>query len=244
MKKSVMIALSLVCVLSCIFALAACNDDPATNNNDPVAVTSITLNKSELTLEVGGEYTLTATVAPDDATDKSITWASSDTAVATVANGKVTAVAAGSATITAKAGEKSAACSVTVSAPAVTDGLAGKTFVFADVISDGMDADTKAEYIRMNKGIVFAFGTDGTVNETVASQAEGMPNMEMSGTYVIDGQNVTLTPISVTMDGVPGDPSSMSNTLGKITFDGTNLIVLADNGQGAIIKFIFKEKKN
>ena len=244
MKKSVMIALSLVCVLSCIFALAACNDDPAANNNDTVAVTSISLSKSDLSLEIGGEYTLTATITPDDATDKSITWTSDNTAVATVANGKVTALAAGTATITAKAGEKSASCSVTVSAPAVTDGLAGKTFVFADVVSNGMDAETKAEYVRMNKGIVFAFGTDGTVNETIAAQTEDMPNTEVVATYVINGQNVTITPISVTIDGVPGDPSSMSNVWGAVTFDGTDLVVLTDNGHGMIIKFIFKEKKD
>ena len=80
-----------------------------------VAVTSVTLNKSSLTLTEGGSETLVATVKPDDATDKTVTWTSSKTSVATVdSNGKVTAVAEGTATITAKAGDKSATCSVTV----------------------------------------------------------------------------------------------------------------------------------
>ncbi len=79
-----------------------------------VAVTSVTLDRTTLELTEGDEATLTATVKPDDATDKTVTWSSSNTSVATVKDGKVTAVKAGTATITAKAGEKSATCTVTV----------------------------------------------------------------------------------------------------------------------------------
>ena len=83
-----------------------------------VAVTSVSLNKSSLNLTEGETATLTATVKPDNATDKSVTWSSSDTSVATVdENGNVTAVIEGFATITATAGEKSASCPVTVTAP-------------------------------------------------------------------------------------------------------------------------------
>lgn len=80
-----------------------------------IEVTSVTMNKAELTLTEGDSETLTATVKPDDATDKTVTWTSSDANVASVdAYGKVTAVKEGHATITAKAGEISASCSVTV----------------------------------------------------------------------------------------------------------------------------------
>jgi hypothetical protein len=84
------------------------------------AVTGVTLNKSTLSLNVGGNETLTATVAPDNATDKSVTWTSSNDAVATVdSNGKVTAVAAGTATITVTTtdGSFTATCDVTVTRP-------------------------------------------------------------------------------------------------------------------------------
>ena len=79
-----------------------------------VAVTGVTLDKSALTITKGKTATLTATVAPDNATDKTVTWETSDADVATVENGTVTAKKVGTATITAKAGDKSATCTVTV----------------------------------------------------------------------------------------------------------------------------------
>ena len=86
-----------------------------------VAVTGVSLDKDTLELTAGGDSaTLRASVAPDDATDKTVTWESSDTSVATVADGVVTPVAAGTATITAKAGDETATCAVTVT-PAVPE---------------------------------------------------------------------------------------------------------------------------
>ena len=78
--------------------------------------TGITLNKNELALDLSGtkEETLTATLTPAYTTD-SVQWESSDETVVTVENGKITAVAQGTATITATAGDVSASCAVTVS---------------------------------------------------------------------------------------------------------------------------------
>lgn len=82
----------------------------------PVAVESIALDKSTLTIAKNGNAQLTAMVKPDDAADKTVTWDSSEKTVATVnENGLVTAVSPGKTTITATAGEKSATCVVTVS---------------------------------------------------------------------------------------------------------------------------------
>lgn len=81
---------------------------------EPTA-TAVTLDAEELALTIGETTTLTATVAPENATDKSITWSSSDEAVATVdAEGAVTAVAAGETIIIAACGEVKATCVVTV----------------------------------------------------------------------------------------------------------------------------------
>ena len=81
-----------------------------------VLVAGITLDKTELDMTIDDEpVTLVAKVTPDGATDKTVTWSSSNEKVATVdANGKVTAVGNGEATITAKAGDKTATCTVKV----------------------------------------------------------------------------------------------------------------------------------
>lgn len=79
-----------------------------------VAVSGVTLDKTEATLKIGESVVLTATVSPENATQKTVTWTSSSAATATVSDGTVTAVASGSATITASAGGKSATCTVNV----------------------------------------------------------------------------------------------------------------------------------
>ena len=91
--------------------------------------TSVSLNKTSLTLDVGKSYTLTKTVSPSNAVT-SYTWSSSNTSVATVdKNGKVTAKKAGTATITVKTSNgKTATCKVTVNLPAPQiTGLANTT---------------------------------------------------------------------------------------------------------------------
>ena len=89
-----------------------------------IPVTSVSLNKTELTIEKGKSETLTATVSPSDATNKAVTWQSSNNSIATVdQNGKVTAKELGNVTITVttKDGSKTATCSVTVKRPANTE---------------------------------------------------------------------------------------------------------------------------
>ena len=90
-----------------------------TINPAPILVSSVKLNKSELSLYTGQSEPLTATVTPNDATNKKVTWSSDNESVATVNDGVVTAVGAGKATITATADGKSATCTVTVTAATV-----------------------------------------------------------------------------------------------------------------------------
>lgn len=80
-------------------------------------VSAVTLDNTELSLAVGKTATLTATCTPDTAEDLTVTWGSSDESVATVTDGVVTAVAAGTAVITATSNDEtaiSATCTVTV----------------------------------------------------------------------------------------------------------------------------------
>ena len=81
-------------------------------------VTGVTLDKTSYEMTEGDELTLTATVSPENATNKNVSWSSSNTSVANVDNGKVTALKAGTATITVKTedGNKTATCEVTVNA--------------------------------------------------------------------------------------------------------------------------------
>ena len=116
----------------------------------PVEVLSVTLDQTTLDLTVGDTERLTATVLPEDATDKTVVWSSSDQEVATVADGLVTALAPGTATVTASAGDRSAECVVTV-APA------GKSWAVGDLYDeDGV------------KGVVFWVADDARSGKIVS----------------------------------------------------------------------------
>ena len=85
--------------------------------------------------------TLTATVKPADATDPTVTWTSSNPAVATVdETGKVHAVAAGEATITAQAGDKTATCKVTVTAKSAATVTTAPTATEVDILAGSSTA--------------------------------------------------------------------------------------------------------
>ena len=112
------------------------------------AVASITLNKTELSLYIGREETLTAKVIPEDAHNTTVNWASSDPKVATVdENGTVKAISRGEATITAEAADGSgvkAECTVTVRKKS-----SGGSIFFWDLKFDtngGSDIDTVTEW--------------------------------------------------------------------------------------------------
>ena len=96
---------------------SGCSDYLTVTVSNTVPVTSVTLNRSSLSIEKGQSASLSATVCPDNATNKNVNWTSSNNGVATVSNGVVTAVTNGYARITATAADgsgKSASCTVTV----------------------------------------------------------------------------------------------------------------------------------
>lgn len=89
----------------------------------PVEVETITLEKTELSLTEGEEYTLTATIKPENANNKTITWKSDNEAIATVVDGKIKAIAEGKAIITVATsdGKVTSTCEVTVNKKVVTE---------------------------------------------------------------------------------------------------------------------------
>ena len=145
-----------------------------------VDVTGVTLDKETLALNVGETGNLTATVAPSNATNKNVTWSSSDETVATVNNGVVTAVAAGTTTITVTTedGNKTATCTVTVTSS--TPGVE-KTYVPADTLVDGKSY----LIVNGNTGSVYVLGNEAT------GSGDGAGLKGISAT-VVDGK-ITLS---------------------------------------------------
>ena len=163
-----------------------------------VDVASVTLNKNSATLTVGDTESLTATVSPDGATDKTVTWSTNDANVATVANGVVTAQGIGTATITVTAtngtddtsDDKQATCTVTVTAEQpVTVATKADPFTTGTYYATFYDsttsyvADCEVYYATANAGGRFTL-----------EKAEG--NVIKAGEGVIlkaTGETVTLT---------------------------------------------------
>lgn len=153
----------------------------------PVAVTGVILNSTSAELKAKGETVqLTATVNPSNATDKTVTWKSSNPAVATVdANGVVKAVANGTATITAKAGDKTATCTVKVNIPPVTVAVTG-----VSLNADSVKLTAKGETKTLTATVNPSNATDKTVtwkssNTAVATVENGVVKAVGNGTTTI-----------------------------------------------------------
>ena len=152
-----------LCLMAATLA-TACGDD--NNDDNSVPVESITLNHETLTLKSGATETLVPTIVPDRVTAESVVWSSDKTSVATVSkDGLVTAVAEGTATITATAREKSATCLVTVSSnkTLVTTVAELKTAIeTADGTADAPTQIILGGYIEVAADAEhFAFSIDG-----------------------------------------------------------------------------------
>ena len=172
-----------------------------------IPVESITLNKTELSLVKDATETLTATVLPENATDKTVTWTGSDEAVATVENGVVTAVAAGNATITATAGDKTATCAVTVTNPSNSSsgGSSGgsSTPRYAVTTPDKTEngsLDVNPKNAKKGSDVTITVTPDEgyTIDSVTAKDADGnnvtlKDNGDGTYTFTMPGSKVTIT---------------------------------------------------
>lgn len=108
-------AASIVVSCNLIFNPEKPEEKEEEKKEETVKVSDITLSETDIAIVINEERTLVATVSPDNATDPSVTWSTDNSSVATVSAGTVKGIGAGNATITAKAGSKTASCTVTVS---------------------------------------------------------------------------------------------------------------------------------
>lgn len=191
-----------------------------------VAVSSIELNKKTLTLTEGDEFVLEASVKPDDATEKTVTWNSSNSEVATVGNdGKVLAIKEGEAKITAKAGDITAECPVIVEKKVIP--------VLAVVLSDeSLDMVIGDEY-KLNVTITPDDATDKTATwtssaPTVVSVNDGVVSALSEGIAVITvqvGDKKDACSVSVTKRKIPVTMVMLDHTsLDMIVGDETTLL--------------------
>ena len=129
-----------------------------------VPVTSVSISGGDFELKEGASKQLSATVAPANATDRAVSWKSSNTSVATVnASGNVTAVAAGTATITATAGGKSATVTVTVT-PEVVDIPVQSVAISGTGVSGGKATISVGAGLNLNAVITPSNATDQNVS--------------------------------------------------------------------------------
>ncbi len=143
--------------------------DSGSGTVTPDPVVTVTLNKTALSLTAGGNETLVATVS----TGAAVTWTSSNEAVAKVdANGKITAIAAGTATITAKVGSVSATCQVTVSAGTVTpDPTPDEVTEFVNLVTQAQNATGREQKFNAIKEALTKYNTLTDAQKSSAATA-------------------------------------------------------------------------
>ena len=186
-----------------------------------VDVASVELNKTELTLDLEEVELLTATVLPDDATDPSVTWESDNEAVATVsATGLVKAIAAGTANIKAKAGEKEAVCAVTVAAAAIPEVSFAEPYLLSGKIAhlDGAVWKNDAYQLYGNGGSNKNYGTASwTIHVTKPCVVSGSVNVvDKKSLFVLDLYNADDEENSL---GYIAQPYAKRNNKGEIALD-------------------------
>ena len=214
----------------------------------PVAATGVSVSPTSLDLVTGGTSSLTATVSPNDVTNKAVTWTTSDAGVATVDNGTVTAVAAGEATITVTTvdGGYTATCDVTVTDP-VNDypegtflgsaTVLGNSFTIAIAIgneSNHLVAVRLANQDAVATGITYNSSTKA-ISITTTGDYSSMKFGTITGTY--DPENDRITGIRCN-----GDISSYVGNNGSIIATKPTSNYFECDGSTSELQSLFKRR--
>lgn len=173
----------------------------------PVAVTGVELDNEEIEINVGETKSLVATVLPADATNKNVTWSSDDETVATVDNGTVTGVAAGTATITVTTvdGGFTATCDVTVNG-SVEPTTGDANFVASEQGYTDTQSVASASFDNTNVSVVFNKGTGN--NDPKYYNSGASIRVYAKGYFTVSSSKANITGIALTFGSGEG-----SNTI-------------------------------
>lgn len=178
----------------------------------PIEVSSITLNKSKMTLDRGKTELLTAQITPDNATDKTVTWSSSNSSIVTVSqSGVVTAVQKGTAVVQAKCGEKTAQCEITVVVPVESlmlnkeslDLYVGDKFVFQWTVYPEDASDKSVSFSSSNENVVSVSESSGEVraiNKGNATIFASAGSITVTCPVTVQGRYIKLSEDNVSVD--------------------------------------------
>lgn len=205
MNRFLLKGLASVFALAVMFGTVSCSDDD--EKEGTIAVSAVAVNPTTAAVKPGATVTLSATVTPEDATDKTITWSSSDEKVATVDGGKVTGVAEGTATITAttKSGDKTATCTVTVSedTPAVIeDTLEGN--ITADRTISAANKNFLKGFVYVKSGATLTIEAGSVIKGISVASGERAASLIIEPGAKIIAEGTVDKPIVFTSDKEPG----------------------------------------
>lgn len=194
----------------------------------PVAVTGVTVAPKELEIKVGQTGELTATVAPANATNKNVSWLSSDEAVATVdTNGVVTAVAEGTATITVTTedGDKSDTCTVTV-----------KPEDYVEVTGVTLDKEALELIAGQTGTLTAAVAPENATNKAVewTSSDEAVATVDAEGTVTAVAAGTATITVKTVSGGKEASCEVTVINGSEITLDPTELELVEDGEAGQI----------
>lgn len=219
---------------------SGCSDYLTVTVGNTVPVTSVTLNRSALSLEEGQSTSLSATVCPDNATNKNVNWTSSNNNVVTVSNGVVTAVSKGSARITATAADdsgKSASCTVTVTEDILVTSIAitpsytllrvgGAIYPLVTVCPNNAtrksvtwsSANSNIASVNPNSGLIYAKAAGTTTIYVTACDGSGVYGCCTVNVIPIYVQDIVVCPKTLTIE--IGESSCLEATV--YPFNATN----------------------
>jgi uncharacterized protein YjdB len=203
--------------------------------NEFTSVTGITLNKTTTALTVGATDPLTATVAPTNATNRAVSWTTSNPAVATVStSGVVTAVGAGTATITVTTanGGFAASCVVTVSPPFIpvtnitsvpTVAIAGTPLTLTGTVAPSNATNQTITWSVASVGTTGATISGNTLNTTAAGTVQvraTVANGSAVGTNYTQDFTITVNPMIIPVTGI-----TLNKTTATLTAGATETLI-------------------